>query len=101
MKKFLIFTVLAFFAFLGNGHSELEITGPSVSATTGSVPGKDTYVTEIYYWDATSQSHKLEDRYQAHIKLESSYSSCAGQGLFFVMVCGRSAQVFVCVSPSG
>ena len=49
MKKFLIL-ILAFFVFLGNGHSNDNngLRAPfTVSATTGSVPGKDTYVTEI------------------------------------------------------
>ena len=89
MKKFLIFTVLAFFVFGANGHSNddddngLRAPGPTVSATTGSVPGKDPYITEIYYWDATSQSYKLEDRYNAHIKLTVPVSvNLKGKGYF-------------------
>jgi hypothetical protein len=42
----------------------------TVLATTGSVPGQDNYITEIYSWNATSQSYELEDAYEAHIALK-------------------------------
>ena len=82
MKKFLIL-ILAFFAFLANGYGELNTKRFSVSPTTGSVAGQDTFITEIYYWNTATASYELEDAYQAHIKLEVPVTVVAqGKGYF-------------------
>lgn len=77
MKKFLVL-FLAFFTFWSNGYGELAITGPKVIATTGSVDGQDTYITEIYAWNPTSESYVLEDAYNAHISLKVPVTVTAG-----------------------
>ena len=59
MKKFFVLMFLTFL-FLANAYGELQVRGPSVIATTESVEGQDSYVTEIYYWDTKSESYKLE-----------------------------------------
>ena len=41
---------------MANAYGELQVRGPSVIATTESVEGQDSYVTEIYYWDTKSES---------------------------------------------
>ena len=94
MKKFLVL-ILAFFAFCVNGHANfddvdgLKIDVYTVSVTTGSVAGKDTYITEIYYWDTTTASYKLEDRYNAHINLKVPVKVIArGKGYFSVWSAG-------------
>lgn len=94
MKKFLIL-ILAFFAFWMNGNANfddvdgLKIDIYTVSATTGSVDGKDPFVTEIYYWDTTTASYKLKDRSNAHIKLEVPVKVIArGKSYFSVWSAG-------------
>jgi len=84
MKKFLVF-FLAFFVFWSNGYGELNIKGPTVTATTESVDGYDAYITEIYSWNPTSESYVLEDSYNAHIKLKVPVAVFAeGKGNFSV-----------------
>ena len=86
MKKLLVLIVLAFFAFLANGYGNFEaLKGPEVTASTQNVPGEDSFITEIYHWDTTSKSYKLQDSSEAHIALRVPVNAWAkGKGYLSV-----------------
>lgn len=86
MKKCLFLMFFAFFAFLGNGYGTFEdLKGPEVTASTDNVPGKDSFITEIYRWDTTSKSYKLVSRSNAHIALRVPVNAWAkGKGYLSV-----------------
>ena len=102
MKKFLVLMFFAFFACVGNGYGVLQVKGPDVIATTENVPGKDSFVTEIYRWNSTLEKYEIEDYYYAHIALRVPVSASAkGRGFFSLFAEGDLHKYSSAYHPPG